>query len=96
MSRPNVCRFYNTSTETIDQLISGCIIFPPDEYRNTQSRVGQYIHWKICNNYDTVTPSKWCEHKPLAVVDTPIVTILWDFPIRTDRTIQAKRENRIC
>ena len=37
------------------------------------------------------TPNKWYEQKPLLVVDTPKVTILWDFPIRTDRTIQANR-----
>ena len=32
---------------------------------------------------------------PLPVVDTSNVTILWDFPIRTDRTIQANRSNRV-
>ena len=31
------------------------------------------------------------EHEPLPVVDTPKVTILWKFPIRTDRTIKANR-----
>ena len=48
-------------------------------------------HWKICNCYDIETSNKWCEHKPLYVVDTPKVTILWDFCIRTDSIIQAKR-----
>ena len=60
-------------------------------YTNRHNRVGQYIHWKICNHYDIETPDKWYEHKLLSVVDTPNVTILWDFPIRTDRTIQANR-----
>ena len=36
-------------------------------------------------------PDKWYEHKPLPVVGTPKVTILWDFPTITDRTIQANR-----
>ena len=48
-------------------------------------------HWKICNCYDIETSNKWCEHKSLYVVDTPKVTILWDFCIRTDSIIQAKR-----
>ena len=47
--------------------------------------------WKICNHYDIETPNKWYEHEPLPVVDISKVTILWDFPIRTDRTIQANR-----
>ena len=37
------------------------------------------------------TPDKWYQHETLPVVDTPKVTILWNFHIRTDRTIQANR-----
>ena len=36
-------------------------------------------------------PTKWYGRKPLPVVDASNVTILWDFPIRTDRRIQANR-----
>ena len=50
---------------------------------------------EICNHYNTETPDKWYEHKPLPVMDTPKVIILWDFPIRTDRTIQANRPDRV-
>ena len=85
------CRFCKISSKTIDHLISGCTILAPNEYTNRHNRVGQYIHWKICNHYNIETPNKLCEHKPLPVVVTPEVTILWDFPIRTDRTIQANR-----
>ena len=80
------CRFCDTSTETIDHLTSGCTLLAPNEYTNRHNRVGQYIHWKICNHYDIETPDKWYEHKPLPVVDTPKVTILWGFSNRTDRT----------
>ena len=38
------CRFCNTSTETIDRLISGCTIIAPNEYKNRHKCVGQYIH----------------------------------------------------
>ena len=38
------CRFCNTSTETIDHLISGCTILAPNEYTNRYNRAGQYIH----------------------------------------------------
>ena len=88
------CRFCNTSTKTIDHLISGCTILAPNEYTNRHNRVGQYIHWKICNHYNTETPNKWYDHKPLTVVDIPKVIILWEFPIRTDRTIQARYNNQ--
>ena len=85
------CRFCNTSTETTDHLISGCNILAPNEYKNRYNRVGQYVHWKICKHYNIDTTDKWYGHKPLPVVDASNVTILWDFPIRTDRRIQANR-----
>ena len=85
------CRFCNTGTEITDHLISRCTILASNEYTNRHNHVGQYIHWKICNHYDIETPDKWYEHEPLPVIDTPKVTILWYFPIRTDRTIQANR-----
>ena len=49
------------------------------------------MHWTICYHFDTETPDKGYEHKPLPVVDTPKVTILWGFLVRTDRSIQANR-----
>ena len=85
------CRFCNTSTETINHLISGCTIPAPNEYTNRHNRAGQYIHRKICNHYSTETPDKWHEHKPLPGVDTSEVIILWDFPIRTYWAIQANK-----
>ena len=36
-------RFCNTSTDTINHLISGCTILVPDEYKNGYNCVGQYI-----------------------------------------------------
>ena len=85
------CRFCNTSAETIDHLISGCTILVLYEHTNRHNRVGQYIPWKICNQYDIETPTKWYEHKPLPVVDNAKMSILWDFPVRTDRITQASR-----
>ena len=85
------CRFCNTSTGSVDHLISRCTILAPNEYTNRHNRVGQYIHWKTCNHYNIETPNKWYEHKTLPVADTPEVTILWDFSIGTDKTIRANR-----
>ena len=71
--------------------MSGCTILDLIEYTNIHNRVGQYIHWKISNHDNIETPDKWYEHKPLPAVDTPEGTILWNFPVRTDRVIQANR-----
>ena len=86
------CRFCDDKIETIDHLVSGCPILAPGEYTNRHNRVGQYLHWKICQhfNIETKTPN-WYEHHPDPVTEGDKCTILWDFPIHTDRTIQANR-----
>ena len=68
-------------------------LFVPQTSTDRHNSVRKYIHWKICNHYNIETPEKWYEHKPLPVMDTPEVTIIWDFLIRTDRTIQVNRSD---
>ena len=89
------CRFCDNYTETVDHLVSGCSVLVPNEYKNRHDRVGQYLHWKICESYKIETFEHWYEHKPQPVVEGDSVTLLWDFPIRTDRTIQANRPDII-
>ena len=36
---------------------------------------------------------RWYEHEPKTVTENDRVTILWDMPIHTDRTIAANRPN---
>ena len=37
--------------ETVDHLVSSCPVICPNEYKNRHDRVGQYIHWKVCQHY---------------------------------------------
>ena len=86
------CRFCNNHVETIDHLVSGCPTLTPNEYVKRHDRVGQYLHWCICNHYGIeLEAAHWYEHHPPAVVEQGNVTVLWDFPINTDRTIKANR-----
>ena len=85
------CRVYDKHTETIDHLVSGCPMLAPTEYLNRYDRLGQYIHWCLCKNFCLPHERNWLEHKPPEVNDNKNVTILWDFDIHTDRTIQVNR-----
>ena len=89
------CRFCDQHTETIDHLVSGCTVLAPTEYVRRHDRVGQYLHWGICNHFGIDTHPNWYEHHPLPVVEIDNITILWDFPVNTDRTIQANRPDII-
>ena len=94
-SNPN-CRFCNKHVETVDHLVSGCPVLAPNEYLKRHDRVGQYLHWCICHHFGIdVEAGSWWEHHPADVVETRDVTILWDFPINTDRTIKANRPDII-
>jgi hypothetical protein len=89
------CRFCNQYVETIDHLISGCPILAKSEYLTRHNKVGQYIHWKLCNYYGLTTSKTWYDHKTAPVVENEKVTILWDFTIHTDKTIMANRPDII-
>ena len=75
----------------IDHVVPGCFIMTPNEYLQRHDQVGQYIHWKIWQQYNSPFAKNWYKQKPQKVVETESVTILWDFPIRTDRAIQANK-----
>ena len=77
--------------ETVDHLVSECPIMTPDEYLQIHDRVGQYIHRKIFQHYNAPYTMNLDEHKPQKVVETESATILWDFSIHTDKTIQANK-----
>ena len=98
------CRICKKADETVDHIVAGCPILAETEYITRHDRVGQYIHWKICKHYNISTPEQWYKHKPADVTNGEGVTILWNFTIHTDRTIDANRpdivikdfNNRTC
>ena len=49
------------------------------------------MHWKICKEFGIEVKERWYEHEPKTVTENDSVTILWDMPIHTDRTIAANR-----
>ena len=49
------------------------------------------MHWKICKEFGTEVKEQWYEHEPMTGTRKDSITILWDMPIHTDRTIPAIR-----
>ena len=85
------CRLCDDKPETIDHIVAGCSVLAPTEYKTRHDRIGQYLHWTICKNFGAPHAENWYEHHPDPVTESHQVTILWDFPIQTDRTIKANR-----
>ena len=55
------------------------------------------IHWSICRDHDIEITDKWYEHEPETVIHNKDnnITIMWDMPVNTDRTITANRPDII-
>ena len=44
------CRLCEDKVETIDHLIAGCSILASKEYKERHEKMGQYLHWRICQH----------------------------------------------
>ena len=54
-------------------------------------KVGQVIHWKLCQKFNIPCKDKWYDHEPEGVIENDQVKVLWDFRIQTDHQIEHNR-----
>ena len=83
--------------ETVDHIVSGCEVLAKTEYISRHDKAAAYLHWNICQDHDIAVIDKWYEHKPESVTHNKDskITIMWDMPVNTDRTITANRPDII-
>ena len=61
---------------------------------NTSSVTTGQLHTctgSLCKEFGIEVKERWYEHEPKTVTEKDSVTILWDMPIHTDRSIAANR-----
>ena len=94
LKKPDVdpkCRLCGRFDETIDHLVSGCPELAKSEYIHRHNKAVAHIHWKICKEFGIEVKDRWYEHEPTTLTEKNNITILWNMPIHTDRTIAANR-----
>ena len=94
LKKPDVnlkCRLCGRFDETIDHLVSGCPELAKTKYIHRHNKAAAHMHWKICKEFGIEVKERCYEHEPKTVTENDSVTILWDMPIHTDRTIAANR-----
>ena len=85
------CRMCNRSDETVAHLLTACPKLAATEYLARHNEVARLVHRSISEAHGIkVTRQPW-HHAPQPVVETEKVKILWDFEVRTDRRITARR-----
>ena len=57
--------------------------------------VGKAIHWELCKKSKFDHANKWYMHNPNSIVEDGTYKILWDFNIKTDHLISARRPDLI-
>ena len=79
--------------ETVDHIVSGCEVLAKTEYISRHNNAAAYLHWSICKDHDIEITDKWYEHEPETAMHNKDnnITITWDMPVNTDRTITANR-----
>ena len=85
------CRLFKTANETVTHILTGC----PKIART--DRVLEKAQCSGCSHPQKCMPRVWYRnnkvwlHKPQSVIETEKVKILWNFEIRTDHIIPARR-----
>ena len=64
----------------------------PTEYKKRHDKVATVVHWELCS---FETAKHWYEHRLRAerVMENRNTKMLWNFNIRTNRVIEARRSD---
>jgi hypothetical protein len=92
------CRLCHQSDETIEHIISACLILAKEQYIKTHDRVCAQLHFNICKEPGVKLDKKhWYEHVPESIETSQggKVTILCNQQVQTDRTIPNNKPDII-
>jgi hypothetical protein len=77
--------------ETVTHILAACPKLAQMEYLKWHNAVAAVIHKTICDENGRESAKQTWLHRSEAVTETEEVKKLWDFEIRTDRVIPARR-----
>ena len=95
MQQNSKCRLCGDRDETINLIISECRKLEQKEYKARHDWVGKVIHWEMCKQFKFDHANKWYMHNPVPVLENDTHKFLWDFDIKTDHPISARRTDLI-
>ena len=95
MQQKSKCRLCGDRDETINHIISECSKLAQREYKARHDWVGKVIHWEMYKKSKFDHTNKWYMHNPAPVLENDTHKLLWDFNIKTDHLIPARRPDLI-
>ena len=87
-----MCRDKN---KTVSHTISGCSKLALKEFKKRYDNVARAIHWDLSGKCGFDRNDKWYSHVPESVLENENYKLPWDFSIRTDHHIEARRPDLV-
>ena len=85
------CRLCNEHPETIEHITTGCPKLAQTIYLDRHNAVASTLHWSLCKQMNFERAENWWEHQPEPAMENEDYKLLYDFNIRTDKKISARR-----
>ena len=85
------CRICKQGNETISHIVSACPKLAQKEYKRRHDNEARVIHWDLSGKYEFERNERWYDHVPESVLENDDYKLLWDFSVRTDHEIGARR-----
>ena len=85
------CRICKQGNETISHIVSACPKLAQKEYKRRRDNVARAIHWDLSGKCGFERNERWYDHVPESVLENDDYKLLWDFSVRTDHEIGARR-----
>ena len=89
------CRLCGDRNETINHVIIQCSKLAQKENKRRHDSAGKEIHWKLCRRFKVDHMNKGYMHNKESVQENETHKLLWDFEIKTDPQIFARRRDLI-
>ena len=89
------CRICKQSNETISHIVSSCSKLAQKEYKRRHDNVATAIHWDLSGKCGFERKERWYENVPESVLENEDYKLLWDFSVRTDHEIGARRPDLV-
>ena len=89
---PPMWRLYGEREETINHVTAEYKKLVQKEYKMWgHDKVGQAIHWKLCQKFSLPCKDKWNNHAPEGVMENDQVKVPWNFRVQTDHHLEHNR-----
>ena len=81
----------NEHPKTIDLITTGCPKLAQTIYLDRHNAVASTLHWSLCKQMNFERADNWWEHQLEPGMENEDYKLLYDFNIRTNKKISARR-----